>query len=323
MKNNVVMIFTGGTIAMEVDPDVGGATPSADGAELMNMVENVSEVTDFETIDFANIPSPHMTPNTMLDLSKVVQENIDRDDVTGVVITHGTDTLEETSYFLDLMVEAEKPVVLCGAMRNNSELGYDGAANIESAIYTACAPEAKNKGVLVVMNDEIHLAREVIKTNTSALDAFNSPQFGPIGVVEGGNVNIWRDIINNETIKTDTIDNKVALIKAVAGMESDILDFYIDNGYSGIVIESLGSGNLPPTMVPGLQRAIDKDIPIILVSRCMTGDVVPVYGYEAGGKRLHEMGLILGGNLSGPKARIKLMVVLKAVKNTEDIKKYF
>lgn len=323
MKNNVVMIFTGGTIAMEVDSDIDAAIPSVGGNELMNMVKDVSEVTDFETIDFSNIPSPHMTPSIMLELSKVVNENVSRDDVTGVVITHGTDTLEETSYFLDLIVDTDKPVILCGAMKNNSELGYDGAANIAAAIYTACAPEAKNKGVLVVMNNEIHNAREVIKTNTVALDTFKSPQFGPIGVIENDEVKIWRDIVKKEKIDTNTIEDKVALIKSVAGMGSDVIDFYIESGYKGLVVEALGCGNLPPAMVPGLQNAIDKDIPVILVSRCINGSVVPVYGYEAGGKELHDMGLILGGNLSGPKARIKLIILLGMTKDLDTIKSYF
>ena len=323
MKSNVVMIFTGGTIAMEVDPDLDAAIPAVGGNELMNMVKNVSAVTDFETIDFSNIPSPHMTPSIMLDLSKVVKENISREDVTGVVITHGTDTLEETSYFLDLIVDTDKPIVLCGAMKNNSELGYDGAANIASAIYTAIAPEAKNKGVLVVMNNEIHAARDVIKTNTVALDTFKSPEFGPIGVVENNEVKIYRNTIGRQKINTDSIENKVALIKSVAGMESDIIDFYIESGYKGLVVEALGCGNLPPAMVPGLKNAIDKNIPVILVSRCMNGSVVPCYGYEAGGKQLHDMGLILGGNLSGPKARIKLIILLSITKDLDVIKSYF
>src|SRR5690554_2034696 len=130
MDKKVLMIFTGGTIAMKVDEKLDAAVPGVESNELVNMVKDVNSFTDIETIDFANIPSPHMTPGLMLDLGKLVLKNIVREDITGIVITHGTDTLEETAYFLDLMVESEKPIILVGSMRNNSELGYDGAANI-------------------------------------------------------------------------------------------------------------------------------------------------------------------------------------------------
>ena len=323
MKKKVVMIFTGGTIAMKVDPDIDAAVPAVEGNELMSMVRDVNEVADIETIDFSNIPSPHMTPDIMFELSKVVKENVSRDDVTGVVITHGTDTLEETSYFLDLIVDTEKPVILVGSMRNNSELGYDGAANIASAIYTAIDPQAKNKGVLAVMNNEIFAARDVTKTNTVALDTFKSPELGPIGIVSNNEIIFYRDVLNRQHINAEKIESKVALIKGAAGLESDIVDFYVDSGYKGIVIEALGAGNVPPPMVPGIQRAIDMGIPVVLVSRCINGRVEPVYGYEGGGKVLKDMGLILGGNLLGHKARIKLIIALGVTNDVEEIRKYF
>lgn len=323
MKNKVVMIFTGGTIAMKVDPDMDAAIPAVGSGELMNMVRDVNEVADIETIDFANIPSPHMTPKIMLELSKVVKENISREDVSGVVITHGTDTLEETAYFLDLIVNTNKPIILVGAMKNNSELGYDGAANIAAAIYTACNPDSKNKGVLAVMNNEIFAAKDVTKTNTVALDTFKSPELGPIGIVSNNEVIFYRNVLNRQYIDTDTIENKVALIKTVAGMEPDIIDFFIGKEYKGLVIEALGCGNLPPAMVPGIKRAIDTNIPVVLVSRCINGRVEPVYGYEGGGKELKNLGVILGGNLLGHKARIKLMLILGTTDNIEEIRSIF
>lgn len=323
MDNKVLMIFTGGTIAMKVDEDLDAAIPGVESNELVNMVRDVSSFTDIETIDFANIPSPHMTPSLMLDLAKIVKENIVRDDISGIVITHGTDTLEETSYFLDLMVDNEKPIILVGSMRNNSELGYDGAANIAAAIYTACSPEARGKGVLVVMNDQIHAARYVTKTNTVATDTFKSPELGPLGVLSNGKVIFYMKGLKREHINTDSIENKVGLIKAVAGMEADIVDFYIDSGYKGLVIEALGCGNLPPAMVDGVKRAIEKNIPLVLVSRCINGSVEPVYGYEGGGKQLMDLGLIMGGNQLGHKARIKLMQILSITSDPNKIKKMF
>ena len=323
MNHKVLMVFTGGTIAMKVDPDKDAAVPAVGSSELMDMVKEVEKIATIETMDFSNIPSPHMTPTLMLELANVVKENAKRDDLTGIVISHGTDTLEETAFFLDLNIQSDKPIILVGAMRNNSEVGYDGAANISAAIHTACSPQAKHKGVLAVMNNEIHAARDVTKTNAVAIDTFKSPDTGPLGIVANQDVIFYRENIKDEHIDTEKIEEKVALIKAVAGMESDLIEFYLDSGYKGIVIEALGSGNLPPSMVSGVKKAIDKKIPVILVSRCIKGPVVPAYGYEGGGKQLLDLGVILGGNQLGQKARIKLMLILGVTNDLEDIKYFF
>lgn len=310
MPNKVVIIFTGGTISMTIDPKLHAAIPSLNSEEIMAMVTNIENFAEIEIINFANLPSPHITPTIMIDLAKVVKQNIERKDVTGVIVTHGTDTLEETAFLLDLIINNEKPIIVVGAMRNSSELGYDGSSNLAASICTAVSDRAKNKGVLVVMNNEVNAASQVTKTNTLSLDTFKSPEFGPLGIVDNDEVIFYRDIINRQFIDTDCLENKVALIKSVPGMESDILNFYIDSDYKGIVIESLGRGNLPPAMLPGIKKAINNNIPIVIVSRCPTGRVLDTYGYEGGGRNLREMGVIFGGNLPGQKARIKLMLIL-------------
>ncbi|NMA87458.1 MAG: asparaginase, partial [Tissierellia bacterium] len=244
-------------------------------------------------------------------------------DITAVVVTHGTDTLEETAYLLDLTINTEKPVIVVGAMRNSSELGYDGSSNLSAAICTGISKNAKNKGVLVVMNNEVNAASEVTKTNTLSLDTFKSPEFGPLGIVDNDEVIFYRDIVNRQFINTVEIEEKVGLLKTGPGMESDIIDFYIDNGYKGIVIEALGRGNIPPKMIDGIKNAIEKNIPIVMVSRCPTGRVLDTYGYEGGGKHLRDLGVIFGKNLPGQKARIKLMLILSITNNLETIKKLF
>lgn len=319
-KNKVAVVFTGGTISMKIDPRIHAAIPALSSEEIMAMVTNIEKFTEVEVINYANIPSPHITPSMMMDIAMLVKETIKRDDITGVVITHGTDTLEETAYLLDLIINTDKPVVVVGAMRNSSELGYDGSSNLSAAICTAISTRSKNKGVLVVMNNEVNAASEVTKTNTLSLDTFKSPEFGPLGIVDNDEVIFYRDILSSQFIDTETLENKVALIKSVPGIESDILDFYIDSGYKGIVIESLGRGNIPPTMVPGIKKAISKNIPIVMVSRCPTGRVLDTYGYEGGGKHLRELGVIFGGNLPGQKVRIKLMLALGLTQNLPDIK---
>lgn len=323
MTNKVLVIFTGGTIAMRVDENIDAAVPGVGSDELIGMVDELKNLTEIEVIDFTNVPSSHITPKYMLDLTNVIKKNIGRNDLTGIVVTHGTDVLEETAYFLDLVVNNEKPIILVGSMKNNSELGYDGGGNLFAAIHTACSPEARNKGVLLVMNDEIHSARYVTKTNTVKTDTFKSPEFGPIGVYSNRRTIFYIESLKREFIDTNKLESKVGLIKVAAGMESDIIDFYIENGYKGIVIEAFGCGNLPTSMLDGVKRAINKDIPIVLVSRCLSGSVEPVYGYMGGGKQLLDLGVIFAGNSLGQKARIKLMLVLGITKNIDEIRNYF
>lgn len=319
-KNKVAIIFTGGTISMKVDPDLQAAIPALSSEELLSKITNIDNFTEIETIDYCNIASPHLTPNMMMDIANIVKETLERDDIVGLIVTHGTDTLEETAYLLDLLIDSSKPVIVVGAMRNNSELGYDGSSNLAAAICTAVSPKSKDKGVLVVMNNEVNSAREVTKTNTLSLDTFKSPEFGPLGIVDNDEVIFHRNIIDRQTIHTNNIENKVALIKVVPGMESDIFNFYIESDYKGIVIEAMGRGNVPPSIIPGITNAISNNIPVVMVSRCPTGRVLDTYGYEGGGKHLKDLGVILGGNLPGQKARIKLMLALGYTSNYDEIK---
>ena len=320
MGNKILIIFTGGTIAMKIDTNIGAAIPALNQDELFSMAKSINKLVELESIDFSNLPSPHITPDIMMDLANMVKENINRDDITSIVITHGTDTLEETAYLLDLCVDTPKPIVVTGAMRNFSELGYDGSSNLSAAICTAISPKSRNKGVLVVMNNEVNSATEVTKTNTLSLNTFQSTEFGPLGIVDNDEVIYYRDIIAKQHIDTDEIEKKVALIKAAPGMESDILDFYIDSDYKGIVMESLGRGNIPPQMVPGIQRASENNIPMVMVSRCNTGRVLDTYGYEGGGRHLRKLGVIFGGNLPGQKIRIKLMLTLGLTNDIKEIR---
>lgn len=323
MMNKVVVIFTGGTISMKIDPVIHAAIPALNSDEIMAMMTNIKNVAEIESINFANIPSPHISTQHMMSIANIVKENIIREDVTGIIITHGTDTLEETAYLLDLIIQSEKPIIVVGAMRNSSELGYDGSSNLSAAICTAISPKAKNRGVLVVMNNEVNSASEVTKTNTLSLDTFKSPEFGPLGIVDNDEVIFYRDKTYDKFIDTNTIEVKVALIKAATDIGLDVLDFYIDTGYKGLVIEALGRGNLPPQLVPGIKRAIDKNIPVVMVSRCHTGRVLYTYGYEGGGKHLKNLGVIFGGNLPGQKARIKLMLSLGYTDNMDEIREIF
>ncbi len=323
MHKKVAIIFTGGTISMKIDPRIQAAIPALSSKEILTMVTNIEKFADIEIISFDNLPSPHITPALMMKLSKLVKDTIKRDDITGVVITYGTDTLEETAYLLDLTIKSEKPIVITGAMRNSSELGYDGSSNLAAAICTAISKKSKNKGVLVVMNNEVNAASEVTKTNALSLDTFKSPEFGPLGIVDNDQVLFYREIVTKQHIETNNIETKVGLIKCGPGMKSDLLNFMVDSQYKGIIIEALGRGNIPPEMIPGIKKSIENNIPIVMVSRCPTGRVLDTYGYEGGGKHLRKLGIILGNNLPGQKARIKLMLALSKTHNINDIRAIF
>lgn len=319
----IAVVFNGGTISMKIDPRLQAAVPSLTGEEIMGMVTGIEKFAKIENFNFSNLPGPHVTPEKMLQLSEFVKEILNREDVEGVVITHGTDTLEETAYFLHLNIKSEKPIIITGAMRNSSELGYDGPANLSASICTAISKEARNKGVLVCMNDELNSAQEVTKVHSMHLNTFQSPEFGPIGIVDNNEVIFYRTTLHNEHILTDEIEKNVDIIKCVAGMDSSIIDFFIEKGSKGIVLEGLGRGNVPPGMVSGIKRAIKKGVIVVLVTRCFMGRVLDTYGYEGGGKKLRQLGVIFGDNLPGQKARIKLMLALGKTNSYKKIKELF
>jgi L-asparaginase len=319
----VAIVFNGGTISMKVDTRIQAAVPSLTGEEIMAMVTGIEKYAEIESHDFSNVPSPHITPEDMVSLCKYIKNLLNREDISGVIVTHGTDSLEETAYLLDLTIKSEKPLIVTGAMRSSSELGYDGPANLSASICTAISEETWGKGVLVCMNGEINSASEVTKANSMSLSAFRSPGFGPLGIVDNNQVIFYRDNLNRHYIETDSIESRVFLVKCVSGMDSSLIDFSIKQGYRGIVIEGMGRGNVPPKMVDGIKRAIDNGIIVVLVSRCFEGRVLDTYGYPGGGKELKNIGVIFGDNLPGQKARIKLMLALSKTNDFQKIRELF
>lgn len=327
MKNvnkKVAVIFTGGTISMTVNKDTNAATPSLSSGDIISLVKHIQDFAEVELVDFSAIPGPHMTPPKMMDLQKVVQEQCERPDIFGVVITHGTDNLEETAYLLDLTLDIVKPVVVTGSMRNASELGYDGPSNLASAILTAISDESVERGVLVVLNDEINAAREVTKTHTMSLDTFKSLEFGPLGIVDSNNVIYYRkQTFSKNLILVDRLEQDVELIKVASGTDSRILDFLVDSNVKGVVIEGMGRGNVPPTLMAGIKNAVANGIPVVLVSRNPLGRIMPSYGYAGGGLDLQNTGVIMARNLNGQKARIALMLALAKTDNIAEIRAFF
>ena len=311
MNKRIVIIFTGGTISMVSDKDTHIANFGQTPTDVFSQIKDVFHETDFEAIEFAMKPSPSITPLDMLAMAKMCEQHLNRFEIDGIVITHGTDTLEETAYFLDLYLNSDKPVVITGSMRNLSEMGYDGPSNLASSILVAMNDASKRRGVLVVTNDEINAASEVTKTHTVALDTFKSMEFGPLGIVDQHDVIYYRDFARLRAhLHPKHINDSGEIIKVSAGTNGRLIDALLDLGVSGLVLEALGRGNVPPMMVNAIERAISLNVPVVLTSRCPKGRVLNTYGYLGGGEHLRQLGVIFAGNLSSQKARIRLMLAL-------------
>lgn len=307
---DVLVIHTGGTIAMTDDVTLG--TIVTKEHPLKQYRDDLNQLATIEEDYLFDLPSPHMTPKEMLLLGQHIESRLKERAFSGIVVTHGTDTLEETAYFLDLYLQTSTPVVITGAMRSSNEVGADGLYNLIGAVRVASAKESINKGVLVVMNDEIHSSAYCIKTSSSSVATFQSPQFGPIGIITKQEVYFYHKWIEREKIAFQTVGTYVPLIKAFAGMDARFIASLTAQSMDGLVIEGFGQGNLPPATIEPLLALIEQNIPVVIVSRSFKGVVQPTYGYPGGGRDLKDKGFIFAKRLSGPKARIKLMALLEA-----------
>ncbi len=321
-KKKIMIIHTGGTISMSEDEQTGAVSPG-ERNPLTTIPLIVDSKIDIHSHELFNLPSPHMTTQHMLELSKFIDLQVVENAIEGFVVTHGTDTLEETAFFLDLTVQTRVPVVLTGAMRSSNEIGSDGPYNLLSSVKVAASEEAKNKGVLVVLNDEVHTAKNVTKTHTSNIATFQSPQYGPIGIVTKRGAFFHHSPVSEDKYDVEALTKNVMLLKAYAGMDSSIFLALKDMKVDGVILEALGQGNIPPTAVDGVKALRNADIPIVMVSRCFNGIVQDIYGYDGGGRKLKELGVIFSNGLNGQKARIKLMVALESTRNTTDLQMLF
>jgi L-asparaginase len=308
----IVLVFTGGTISMRHDPAAGGAVPALAGRDILKLVPQLGDIAELEVDDFGAFPGPHMTAERMWELRNRIATHLARREVEGVVITHGTDSLEESAYLAARSLASEKPVVFTGAMRTSTDLGWDGPANLGASIRVAASEEAHGFGVLVVMSDRIFPGLDVTKAHTHMLDSFESPGLGPLGVVDDGRV-IFRRAIPSpcDAIEPEALAAPVDIVMAYAGADSRLLDAARSDG-RGVVIGAMGRGNVPPAMVPGIERWIADAKPVVIASRALRGRVGHTYGYHGGGRRLHDLGAIFAGSRRPQQARIDLMLALGA-----------
>ncbi|MBG1519668.1 asparaginase [Staphylococcus aureus] len=318
---HLLVIHTGGTISMSQDQSnkvvTNDINPISMHQDVINQYAQIDELNPF------NVPSPHMTIQHVKQLKDIILEAVTNKYYDGFVITHGTDTLEETAFLLDLILGIEQPVVITGAMRSSNEIGSDGLYNYISAIRVASDEKARHKGVMVVFNDEIHTARNVTKTHTSNANTFQSPNHGPLGVLTKDRVQFHHMPYRQQALENVNDKLNVPLVKAYMGMPGDIFSFYSREGIDGMVIEALGQGNIPPSALEGIQQLVSLNIPIVLVSRSFNGIVSPTYAYDGGGYQLAQQGFIFSNGLNGPKARLKLLVALSNNLDKAEIKSYF
>jgi L-asparaginase len=322
----VLVVTTGGTIASRRDPVSGAVATAVSGEELLDIVPQASDIADLEVRNFAAVNGWNMTPPMMFDLSELLNAELKRPDLVGAVVTHGTDTVEETAYLVDLMLQSDKPVVFAVALRNISELGADGPRNLADAIHVAGSSAARGYGCLLVVNQTVHAARFVTKTHTTNLDAFESPDFGPVGVIAHDGVRFLRPPFDRNSLTADRIEPEVFLFESAAGSDARPLFWAISVGYKGFVVEGSGAGNVPAGVMPGITAAIELGLPVVLASRCVRGFLSPTYGSggaAGGGWDLAQLGVIPASHLPAQKARIKLMLALGATSNLEEIRAIF
>jgi len=316
----IVLLFTGGTISMRHDAAAGGAVPSLTGRDILALAPGIDRLAELDVDDWGAYPGPHMTVERMWTLRRRIIEHLARPEVDGIVVTHGTDSLEESAYLLARSVENEKPIVFTGAMRTSSELGWDGPGNLGAAVRVAASEEARGCGVMVVISDRMFTALDVTKVHTSAIEAFDSPGLGPLGVIDDGRV-IFRRALPSPTpiLAPPMLATPVDIIYAYAGADSRLIDASRETG-RGIVIAGMGRGNIPPAMVDGLDRWIAEDKPVVITSRAFRGRVGCTYGYPGGGRRLAERGAIFAGPRRPQQARIDVMLALGADYNVAEVR---
>jgi len=315
MKPKIVLLATGGTIASRYDPKLGSTVASQRADELLRMLPQVADFAEIEVHDIATIPSYQMDLQFAFGLARRIKDVLGRPEVAGVVVTHGTDTMEETCYLADLLLDSDKPAVFTGAQRAHDDPQSDGPLNLLNALRVAASPLTRGLGAMICFNATIHAARDVTKVHASAVETFQSYERGALGEVDGNKVIIHRRPVLRRSFKIDRLEQSVELFRLVLGIDLRGLEAAIERNVAGLVIEGFGRGNGPSRLAELVRLATRKNIPVLITSRCPVGRVQPVYGGGGGGRDLADAGGIFAGDLKGPKARLLLMVLLSGAES--------
>ena len=324
-KSQVVVLATGGTIA--------GAAKSATRADYTSgrvtldaMIAAVPQIQGLAHVrgeQLANVGSQDITFAIMIALANRINDLLTAKDVHGVVVTHGTDTMAEGAFFLDLTLTSKKPVVFVGAMRDASAVSPDGPANILNAVIQATSPQARDWGVTVALNQYVNAAWDVVKTQTTNVQTFDSGERGYLGYIQSGKVKRFRGRGPRITLPIPAKLPKVVFLSTFAGDDGSLARYAVDSGAKGLVVEAVGAGNVNPQVYKAIKYALAKGVSVVITTRVYRGAVEPIYGDLGGGLTLQKDGCILGGSLRGPKARLLLMLALPQVKSATELRKFF
>jgi len=315
-RPRVRVIATGGTIAGQA---TGGQLT---GGQLVEAVPELDEVAIIEVEEFSRIGSSAMTPDHWLRLSRRINELLTDDSaLAGVIVTHGTDTMEETAYFLHLTVDSERPVVMVGSMRNASAVSADGPANLLSGVRVAVDPQARGRGVLVVLNDEIHSARDVRKTDNNRVDTFVSAEWGTLGIVDADRIVFRRSLATRHTTDSDLrVDASVTSLPMVpivadfAGNDGSVLRAWATQGARAVVVQAFGGGRASPGMRRAATDVAAEGVPVVMASRVPEGRILASIGSI-------EDGILVAGDLPPHKARVLLMLAALQGRGAADIQR--
>src|SRR6201987_1329439 len=323
---NIEILATGGTIAGAAASETQAAYTS--GAvtidAMLAAVPGIKDLANIKGEQISNVGSQDMTLDIMLTLAKRINALLAQKDVDGIVVTHGTDTLEETAFFLNLVVKSDKPVIMVGSMRPSTAVSADGPLNLFNAVGVAVDPRSRGRGVLVVMNDWIHGAHSLTKTSTTAIQTFMSPLRGLVGITSYGkndyyNTPTWKNTAESEfDIASVSQLPRVDIIYAYADMTGDLIDSSAANGAKGIVIAGVGNGNMNKVSLEDAARAAKKGVAVVRSSRVVTGTVSRNVEVND-----DEMNLIASDELNPQKARILLMLALLKPRGTAEIQNIF
>ena len=323
----VVVLATGGTIASAYDSSKGGFVPALSGADLVASNPALAAVARLEVEQIANVASTDMTSEIWRTLTRRASARLAEADVAGVVVTHGTDTLEETAYFLDLTVASDKPVIVVGAQRAASERDSDGPRNLLDAVRVAVSPEAVGKGTLVVMNGRIDAARDVTKTHTLAVETFRTIEFGALGVVDPDTVRFYRAPTRRQVVEPPAGPlASVEIVAAYAGADGRVLRALLTDGgpaFAGVVIEGLGLGHVSEAMAAAIADARRRGLAVVIATRVPTGRVQALYASKGGGVALQALGCVRADNVNARKARVLLMLALAHTSDPALLQRYF
>ena len=297
--------------------------PQLAGVDLLGVLGAAPRLPPIDVVEFARIPGCEMTPAQMARLASVLRNELARGDRCGAVVTHGTDTIEESAFVCHLTVPHDKPVVFTGSLRNASDLSWDGPRNLLDAVRVVAAPDARGLGSLLVMNEEIHAARFVTKSNGLVLGAFQSPACGPLGRIYNGAPRFSTRVVPPARRLEPRLDEAVAVVRALSGDTVGLAAALTRPELHGLVIEGFGSGRVPASWVEPLRAAVDRGIAVVLASRTGAGTIGDPYGYRGSATGLVRLGLIPVHELPGHKARLQLMLALGNGLRGDALRAYF